>query len=110
MISAAISQRRILVFHYNGIERTVNPHILGFDRGGHLSLSAWQTVGTSVGWRLFHVTSMKALLLSERHFRGSARGYNRDDPSFAQILARLEDQRRSEGTKSAPSRSGTTFK
>ncbi len=90
MIRKAIAERWKLVFHYNGVERTVNPHIFGFDRRGHYSLSGWQTVGTAVGWRLFHVASIETLSLSDGHFRGSARGYNKDDPSFAKILARLE--------------------
>jgi len=89
-IRTAIAERRLLVFRYSEMQRIVQPHILGVDRGGHLSLSAWQIAGTGVGWRLFHLDHVATLALSEKRFRGSAQGYNPDDPSFVRVLARLE--------------------
>lgn len=89
-IRTAIAKRRLLVFHYHDMKRSVQPHILGVDGGGHLSLSGWQTAGTGVGWRLFHLDHVKTLALSEKSFRGSAQGYNPNDPSFVRVLARLE--------------------
>lgn len=89
-VRTAIAERRLLVFRYNDVKRSVQPHILGTDRGGHLSLSGWQIAGTGVGWRLFHLDHVELLGLSEKRFGRPAPGYNPADPSFVTVLAQLE--------------------
>lgn len=85
----AIKQRQIIEFRYKDISRRVRPHILGYVGDGALALSAWQIAGTGIGWRLFHIDEISELHRTDNGFRGPARGYNPNDPSFSRIVERL---------------------
>ena len=102
IIRQAIAGREVLLITYDDVERVVQPHIFGYDRGDHLALSAWQSAGTGVGWRLFHLGRMMKLSPAGSRFVATAPGYNPDDPSFVRVLARIEpsDPGSPEGTKS----------
>lgn len=88
-IVEAIEHRRILDLSYHGTSRTVEPHIFGYDGKGHLALSAYQLTGTGGGWRMFHLSEIENLHSTRRHFSRPRSDYNRGDPAFEQILARL---------------------
>lgn len=89
IIRDAIARRRVLFVRYHDVERTVEPHILGYDRHDHLALSAWQVAGTGAGWRLFHLDQMTELTQTNSQFLRAAPGYNRRDPSFARVLQQI---------------------
>lgn len=89
IIRDAITGRRVLFLHYHDAERTIEPHILGYDRHGHLALSAWQVAGTGAGWRLFHVDEITDLSETNSRFLRPAPGYNRRDPSFERVLQQV---------------------
>jgi hypothetical protein len=89
LIEAAIADRLIIFLRYHGIDRTVEPHILGTDRQGQLAMSAWQIAGTGRGWRLFHLDQVEQLQQTNRRFLMNAPGYNPADPSFATVLHRV---------------------
>jgi predicted DNA-binding transcriptional regulator YafY len=89
IIRDAITGRQVLFLRYHDVERTIEPHILGYDRHGHLALSAWQVAGTGAGWRLFHVDEITGLSETNSRFLKPAPGYNRRDPSFERVLRQV---------------------
>lgn len=88
-ICEAIRQRRIIEFHYSGTLRQVEPHLLGYDNDGDLTLSAWQLSGTGTGWRDFHVSKLGALTITGQTFSGARPGYNPQDDTIDQVVCRL---------------------
>ena len=90
LICGAIANRSVISFSYTGSQRTAEPHILGYDRSGDLTISAWQLSGGSgQGWRDFHFDKMRDIALTEIQFSGARPGYNPNDPTLAQIICRL---------------------
>ena len=89
VICSAIADRRVLSFRYKRIVRTVEPHLLGYDSDGDLTLSAWQLSGTGQGWRDFHVSKLSGLTTTERTFSGPRAGYNRWDQTIDRVVCRL---------------------
>nr|CAD6420120.1 WYL domain-containing protein [Rhizobium sp. Q54] len=90
LIEEAIAERVVLFLRYHGVERTVEPHILGIVGHGRLALSGWQIAGTGRGWRLFHLDEVEELQHTSGRFSKTAIGYNPEDPSFGSILRRVE--------------------
>jgi predicted DNA-binding transcriptional regulator YafY len=89
IIKDAIDRRTVIELRYKDVTRRVRPHILGYVGHDELALSGWQISGTGSGWRLFHVNDIEELAATEQVFRSTARGYNRDDPLFSQIIDRI---------------------
>lgn len=88
-ICGAIEQRKILLFHYKGGLRRVEPHALGY-HGDTLTLCAWQLSGGSgVEFRDFHVAKLTELATTDETFAGARKGYNRNDSTMDRILCRL---------------------
>lgn len=90
-----IRRREVLYFVYDGAGRTVEPHLLGTDADGDLTLSAWQRSGpTPSGWRDFHVKKMRNISPVGRNFRSARPGYNREDTTIQNIICRVSSGRR----------------
>lgn len=94
VIAAALADRQLLAFVYEGHPRAVEPHILGILGTGVRDLSAYQVAGTSrsgtaVGWKSFHLNGMSQVAPLPRHFTAPRPDYNRDDPAFRSVDARL---------------------
>jgi predicted DNA-binding transcriptional regulator YafY len=90
VICDAIEQRCCLSFSYKGKMRTVEPHLLGYDNDGDLTLSAWQLSGGSgQNFRDFHVSKLSGLSISQSNFSGARQGYNPNDKTIRQIVCRL---------------------
>lgn len=93
-IVAAIQNKQLLRFRYDGHVRTVEPHIYGIDGKGHLALSGYQISGgsesgQSVGWKLFHIENISNSIALKKHFSRARPDYNRNDPVFASVVAQL---------------------
>ena len=88
-ICDAIAGRRIVCFLYKGARRRVEPHLLGYDASGDLTLSAWQLSGTGQGWRDFHVSKLSGLATEQEKFSGPRQGYNPRDETIDRIVCRL---------------------
>lgn len=89
-ICDAIRDRRVINFYYKGRTRTVEPHLVGYDRDGDLTLSAWQLSGGSgQGWRDFHVSKLSGLSITQQTFVGARSGYNPRDSTLQRIVCRL---------------------
>lgn len=75
---------------YGGRLRVVEPHLLGYDNDGDLTLSAWQLSGGSgQGWRDFHVSKLTALTTGAATFAGPRPGYNRRDETIGRVVCCL---------------------
>lgn len=89
IICSAIRNKQILTFSYKGSRRTVEPHLLGYDRDGDLTLSARQLSGTGIGWRDFHVSRLSGLSTTEETFLASRAGYDGRDKTIKRVVCRL---------------------
>lgn len=86
----AIHAKKIVTFLYDGSLRTVEPHQVGYDHDGDLTLSAWQLSGGSgVDWRDFHITRTSGLAIATQHFSGPRPGYNPRNRKMRRILCGL---------------------
>ena len=80
LIIAAIKEKKILSFTYNGHARIAEPHIYGISEGVH-QLLGYQIRGSSSSghlpeWRRFKVSAMQNLQILNEFFPG-----RRDSPS-----------------------------
>ena len=71
----AVLGHRTVSFRYQGLLRTVEPHLVGLHEAGEPLLIAYQAEGASrsgdlPGWRTFIVTEIEDLSLSDRQFAG----------------------------------------
>lgn len=90
LIADAIGRRRVLEFFYEGSLRKVEPHLLGNNQTGTLTLSAWQlSGGSAVSWRAFHVARMSQVVVTDEMFDGPRSGYNPNDRTMVQIVCRI---------------------
>ncbi|MCT8974009.1 WYL domain-containing protein [Microbaculum marinisediminis] len=88
-IIEAIRAKAIVRFTYSQKIRTAEPHLLGYDSDGDLTLSAWQLTGTGQGWRDFHVSKLSGLATTGDNFERARPDYNPDDSTLQVVLARL---------------------
>ena len=71
----AVLGHRLVTFRYQGLLRTVEPHLVGIHEAGEPLLIAYQSEGPSrsgdlPGWRTFIVTEIEDLSVSETQFAG----------------------------------------
>jgi len=86
----AIRDRRIITFRYKGTVRTAEPHLVGYNSDGDLTLSAWQLSGGSgQGFRDYHVKKVSGLTISKQSFVGPRPDYNPVDKTLPRIICRL---------------------
>ena len=89
-ICDAIAGLQVISFTYNNRIRTAEPHLLGYDHDGDLTLSVWQLSGGSgKGFRDFHVAKLTGLATTGAKFAGPRPGYNPNDKTIARIVCRL---------------------
>lgn len=73
-LAQAIREHHIVVFWYDGLTRTVEPHTYGIQKDtGNEVLSGFQTAGFShsgdlPGWRLYKLSEISSLTITERNF------------------------------------------
>jgi hypothetical protein len=80
-ICQAIKEKRVLSFMYDLERRTLEPHVLGYDRDGELKLSGWQLSGGSCkGWRDFQAAKLTGLAITDAHFERPRSRWRRDRP------------------------------
>lgn len=90
VVREAIRDRRLVRFRYKTTMRVVEPHLLGYDGQGHLTLSAWQRSGGSgVGWRDFHLAKVNGIAVTDQSFSGPRPDYNPGDKTIARVVCSL---------------------
>ena len=94
----AIRERRIVRFHYEGGNRTVEPYAYGTTASGNECLAGYQTGGYSTGgepsgWLLYEVSKKEGLIITDRVAAGLRPGYptfEMFERIFACVRSRLE--------------------
>lgn len=94
LLVRAIREKRVVIFHYNGHARTVEPHAYGKAGKGELVLHGYQTEGGSVsrpppGWRTFSVAGIQDLKLGELNFAEARDGYSPNELRLEPLWAEL---------------------
>ncbi len=92
LIQATLGHRPV-TFRYQGLLRTVEPHLVGIHEAGEPVLLAYQSEGPSrsgdlPGWRTFIVTEIEDLVVSDGQFPGARPGFNPGSHPMLLILAR----------------------
>ncbi len=88
----AIQEHRVTSFVYQGLRRTVEPHLLGVHEAGEAVLMAHQTAGSShrgdvPGWRTFIVAEINEVEVSDQEFPGPRPDFNPGN-QFVEVFAR----------------------
>ena len=91
----AISDRKIIAFYYDGGYRTVEPYAYGASGAGKEILRGYQLGGFSdsnapEGWKLFHISRIKNLVVMEEKFSYNREDYNPADPAMQEIFCEVE--------------------
>lgn len=95
IICEAIRTKRIIKFIYEGYERIVEPHTYGVHKDtGNEVLSAYQvgefsSSGIIPNWRLYIVSKISSLEMTDRHFSESRPGYRREDTRMSIIFCEV---------------------
>jgi predicted DNA-binding transcriptional regulator YafY len=90
LISKAISEMRLIQFHYKGAVRTVEPHSYGMQVNGSDALCGWQRSGGSgQEFRLFRGDEIEMLHLMDENFPEPRTGYRRRDSRFSVTYVEL---------------------
>lgn len=88
-ICDAIRGRDVITLKYSGATRTVEPHVVGYDGDGELTLRAWQLTGTGTGWRDFHVSNVSGVAPTGDTFAGPRPDYAPVADTISMIVCRL---------------------
>lgn len=85
----AIKNRRVVSGKYSMALRIFEPHLFGYDSEGNLAVSVWELSGDNPGWRSYYLSRLSGLAFNGSVFIRPRRGYDRNDPYFARILAQI---------------------
>jgi len=95
-IIQAIKDHKIITFTYNDEYRVIEPHSYGRNKNtGNNLLSAYQIEGGSVsgspipGWRMFNLTKIRNLIVTDKTFPHAREGYSPDDRRMHIIFEKL---------------------
>ena len=96
ILCEAIRSMRLVIVHYGGEERLVQPYVYGDDHAGKRLLSAYQVAGgsasgASAGWKFFRMEKVTSVALSDRRFHSPRPEFQRDDGAFARIVCQVGD-------------------
>jgi hypothetical protein len=92
LVQATLGHRPV-TFRYQGLSRTVEPHLIGLHEAGDPLLVAYQAEGQSrsgdlPGWRTFIVTEIEDLSVSDRQFAGPRLDFEAAAHSMLVVFAR----------------------
>lgn len=95
LICQAIRQRRKLIFDYKGFRRIVAPYCYGISIADEEKLRAIQVGGgsNSGGYgfgKLWTVSEMSRLELSDEHFAPNDPHYNPNDSAMKRVICRID--------------------
>jgi hypothetical protein len=93
-ICSAIKERRIIEFHYKGGTRKVEPFCYGINNTGNQVLRGFQIGGFSrsgnkYGWRLYTVSLISNLKVTDKYFGWNRPGYNPRDSQMTRIFCNI---------------------
>ncbi len=93
-ICSAIENKRVISFYYDGGIRIVEPFCHGVSTAGHEVLRGYQIGGYSKSaseppWRLYLVSKMSSLEITDQSFNGIRPEYNPNDSMMSTIYCRV---------------------
>jgi len=93
-ICNAIHNKKIISFVYDGGKRIVEPFCHGISSAGNEVLRGFQVGGYSktgnpIGWKLFKVSDMSGILITQNVFTGNRPGYNAKDSAMTSICCHI---------------------
>lgn len=89
-ICDAIKGMKVIEFRYKGAWRSVEPHALGINARGKLTLCAWQlTGGSGADWRDFHFDLIGDVVVTNEEFDGPRPGYNPCDKTLVSVICSI---------------------
>jgi len=94
-ICDAIKERQLIRFYYEEHQRIVQPHTYGIHKDtGNEVLRAYQVGGYSSsgnipGWRLYIVSKISNIEITDEIFENSAPGYRKNDSAMSYIFCQM---------------------
>lgn len=93
-ICKAIKSRKMITFNYDGGLRKVEPYCYGISRKSKELLRAYQISGFSrsgnpSGWKLFHVSKIRRVQITNEIFIKNRSDYNPRDPVMGRIYCKV---------------------
>jgi len=89
----AITNKRLVQFHYDGGTRVVEPHCYGITTAGNEGLRAFQVSGHStsgkMGWKMFDLGKASSVKVLDTTFNGPRPDYKKGDKGMSQIFVEL---------------------
>ncbi len=86
----AIRRQQVVEFSYEGRTRSVEPHAVGYDHTGALTLHGWElSGGRTQGFRGFTVREIRTLTVTGRQFAGPRPDYTPDALPLHTVVCRL---------------------
>jgi hypothetical protein len=93
LLCRAITDKYIVQFKYDGRSRIVEPFCCGVSSANNYILRGFQIRGTDktkpLCWRLYELSEMSQLSVTQHSFTGKRQEYNPDDPAMAEIFCRI---------------------
>jgi len=94
LVCQAIARRKIIRFHYDGGMRDIEPHIHGVGKDGGELLRGYQVSGFSrsgqvPGWKMFKLSEVRAMALTDHGFDSARTGYEPNDPLLTTVHCQL---------------------
>lgn len=95
IICEAIGNRKVIRFRYEGYERIVEPHCYGIHKTTENEvlrahqIGGYSSSGNTPPWRLYLVSEMSGIALTNKEFQNPRAGYARDDSDMSRIFCQL---------------------
>lgn len=94
LFCTAINQKKCLHVYYDGHDRVIEAHAVGYTKDGNTVARIWQVSGGSVSgssspWRLMRLDRVTKASLSEQISKAPRDGYKRGDSAMEKILCEV---------------------
>lgn len=90
LICQAVNNKSIIVFDYDGVKCTVEPHCCGITNEGEEVLYGYQINIKPNKWDVFLINKISGLALYGQYFSRSRDGFNPDKIGFASINCKIK--------------------
>ena len=94
-ISSAINSKQVIKFYYDGGTRLVEPFCFGVHKSTNneilrgYQVGGYSKSGEPFGWKIFRISEISGLLITNEHFSGAREDYNPDDTMMKIIYCHI---------------------
>jgi hypothetical protein len=93
LLCRAISDKFLVQFKYDGRSRIVEPFACGISTADNYVLRGFQIRGSDktkpLCWRLYELSQMSQLSITQHNFKGKREDYNPHDPLIAEFFCQI---------------------